>query len=166
MTAVLYLLAVVTVVLGFCQDALLAFLKGAPGAAQSLPIGHPGWLPVVACGLAVLAIGLAWVEFGRKGATQVGFIERLPEVARLFSNRWYLDHFYQYLLDRLVDRGISRLFAWNDKRVIDGAIDGLGLSTINLGALIARLHTGMIQHRLMVLFAVMAALILYFGWMG
>lgn len=166
MTVVLYVLAAVTVVLGFFQDGLLSFLEGAPGAAQSLPIGHPGWLPVAACSLAFAAIALAWVEFGRKGATQEGFVERMPVLARLFNNRWYLDHLYRYLLDRVVDRGISRLFAWNDKRVIDGTVDGLGLSTIRLGALIARMHTGIIQHRLMVVFAVMAALILYFGWMA
>ena len=77
-----------------------------------------------------------------------------------------MDHIYRWLLDNLVYRGISRLFTWNDRRVIDGAVDGLGLSTVGFGGLIARLHAGMIQSRLMVMFAVVALLLLYFGLSG
>ena len=87
-------------------------------------------------------------------------------MAALFGNRWYLDHLYRYLLDKVVYQGISRLFAWNDRRVIDGAVDGLGGSAIGLGALIARLHTGMIQYRLLIMFAAVALLICYFGLGG
>jgi NADH-quinone oxidoreductase subunit L len=166
MTAVLWILAGVTVVLGFSQAAILTFLTRALGAGQSLAGGHFAWLPVAACFLAVVAIALAWFEFGRKQARQVGFVERMPAVASLFRNRWYLDHLYRYLLDRWVYRGISRLFTANDQRVIDGAVDGLGVSVVGLGALVARLHTGMIQYKLMVMFVVMALLILIFGWGG
>lgn len=166
MAAVLWILAGGTMVIGYFQKPLLGFLKHALGADQSLPGGHHGWLPVAAGLLAGAAIVLAWIEFGRKGARQVGFVQRMPAVDRLFSNRWYLDHLYRYLLDKLVYQGISRLFTWNDKKVIDGAVDGLGLSAIGLGGLVARLHTGMIQYRLMIMFVVVALLALYFGFGG
>ncbi|MEJ2155129.1 MAG: NADH-quinone oxidoreductase subunit L [Desulfobacteraceae bacterium] len=166
MAVVLCILAAVTVALGFFEHPILEFLNGALGAGRSMPVGHHGWLPVVAGSLAVVAIGIAWLEFGRKQARQVGFVEKLPAVAALFGNRWYLDHLYRYLLDKWVYGGVSRLFAWNDRRVIDGAVDGTGQSVIGLGTLLARLHTGLIQYRLMVLFAVMALLILYFGLGG
>lgn len=166
MPTVLWVLAGVTLVLGFCQGPLLSFLQHTLGAEQSLPISHQYWLPVAACLLALAAIVLAWIEFGRKKARQVGFVERWPAIAALFGNRWYLDNLYRYLLDKWIYQGISRLFTWNDKRVIDGAVDGLGLSAIGLGAMIARLHTGMIQYRLLIIFAVMALLLLYFGFGG
>jgi NADH-quinone oxidoreductase subunit L len=166
MSVVLCVLALVTMVLGFFEEPLLEFLKGTLGAGKSLPIGHHAWLPPVAGALALVAIAIAWLEFGRKKARQVGFVEKLPALAALFGNRWYLDHLYRYLLDKWVYGGICRLFAWNDRRVIDGAVDGMGLSTIGLGSLLARLHTGLIQYRLMVLFAVMALFILYFGLGG
>ena len=166
MALVLWLLAGVTVALGFFQDPLLGFLKGALGAGRSLAIGHHGWLPVAACSLAVVGIAVAWFEFSRKKANQVGFVEKWPAVDSLFGNRWYLDHIYRYLLDKWVYGGISRLFAWNDQKVIDRVVDGMGLSTISLGSLLARLHTGLIQYRLMILFAVMAILILYLGFGG
>jgi NADH-quinone oxidoreductase subunit L len=162
MAVVLWVLTGVALVLGFFQAPLQAFL-GQMGGAGSVP-GHHGWLPVAAGLIAAAAIALAWVEFGRKNAPQIGWSERIPALADLFRQRWYLDRLYRYLLDTLVYRGVSRLFTANDRRVIDGALDGLGRSTTSLGRVLAWLHTGMIQYRLMVMFAAVIGLILFLGW--
>jgi NADH-quinone oxidoreductase subunit L len=164
MAVVLWVLTGVTLVLGLfqtpLQDFLLRFHEGAQSAV------HHVWLAVVACLIAAAAIFQAWCEFGRKGASQIGWVERIPALADLFGQRWYLDRMYRYLLDVLVYRGVSRLFTANDQRVIDGAVDGLGRSTISLGRVMAWLHTGLIQYRLMVMFAAAIVLILFIGWGG
>ena len=162
MAMVLWALTGVTLVLGFFQAPLQRFL-GQMGGVASVP-GHHGWLPVAAGLIAAAAIALAWYEFGRKNAPRVGWSERIPALAELFRQRWYLDRLYRCLLDRLVYGGVSRLFAANDRQVIDGAVDGLGRSTTGLGRVVAWLHTGMIQYRLMVMFAVVIGLILFLGW--
>jgi hypothetical protein len=128
---------------------------------------HHAWLPVA-----------AWHP-GRAGhrsrpgsnsvaenARQIGWVEQIPLLADLFGQRWYLDRFYRYLLDTLVYRGVSRLFTANDRRVIDGALDGLGRSTIGLGRVVDWVHSGMIQYRLMIMFAAVIGLILFIGWGG
>jgi NADH-quinone oxidoreductase subunit L len=166
MTGVLWILAGVTALLGFGETPVHNFLEKALGAHSSQAIAHHGWLPLAACLLAGVAIILAWMEFGRRGARQVGFVERFPALADFFGQRWYLDRLYRFLLDKVVYHGISTLFTWNDRQVIDGALDGLGGSTISLGGLVARLHAGLIQYRLMVMFAVVVALVLYFGLSG
>jgi NADH-quinone oxidoreductase subunit L len=166
MTVVLWILTGVTIVLGFGEGGIHHFLGTALGANRSQAIAHHGWLPLAAGLLAAVAIVLAWLEFGRRGASRVGFVERLPALADFFAQRWYLDRLYRFLLDKVVYQGISRLFTWNDRRVIDGALDGLGGSTIGFGGLVARLHAGLIQYRLMFMFAVVAALLLYFGLSG
>jgi NADH-quinone oxidoreductase subunit L len=166
MTVVLWILAGVTCVLGFGEGAIHGFQETALGARSSLAVGHHEWLPPEAGLLAAAAILLAWLEFGRRGASRVGFVERMPALADFFGQRWYLDRLYRFLLDTVVYQGIARLFTWNDRRVIDGALDGLGGATIGFGGLIARLHAGLIQYRLMVMFAVVAALLLYFGLSG
>ena len=156
----------VTVVLGFFQTPLdrFSWAAGAEGQGAAPPTTagcrwpHACWPRV--------AIGLAWFEFGRKGARQVGLVERIPLLADLFGQRWYIDHLYRYLLDKLVYRGVSRLFTANDRRVIDGALDGLGRSTVGLGRVVARVHSGMIQYRLMIMFAAVVLLILFIGWGG
>ncbi len=162
MAIVLWALTGVTLVLGFFQAPLQRFIAQM-GGAGSMP-GHHGWLPVAAGLTAAAAIALAWYEFGRKNAPQIGWSERIPLLADLFSKRWYLDRLYRFLLDTLVYRGVSRLFAANDRRVIDGALDGLGRSATGLSRLLAWLHTGMIQYRLMVMFAAVIGLILFLGW--
>ncbi len=166
MAAVLMTLTGVTVLLGVFQGPLQAFLARTGLVGITEATGHHAWLPVAAGLLAAAAILQAWFEFGRKGASQIGWVEHMPRLADLFAQRWYLDRFYRWLLDRVVYGGVSRLFTANDRRVIDGAVDGLGRSAIGLGRVVAWLHTGMIQYRLMVMFAVVVGLILFLGWGG
>ncbi|MGA6924356.1 MAG: proton-conducting transporter membrane subunit, partial [Desulfosarcina sp.] len=165
MVAVLICLAGVTLGLGFFQTPLHDFLFR-PHAPSDTTAAHHGWLPILAGLLAAAAIGQAWLEFGRRKAIQIGWVERIPVLAKLFGQRWYLDRFYRWFLDRFIYGVVSRLFTANDRRVIDGAVDGLGRSTTGLGRVVAWLHNGMIQYRLMVMFAAVILLILFIGWGG
>ena len=165
MVGVLVCLAAVTLVLGFGESGLHEFLARVLPMG-SVPHGHHGWLPVAALILATAAIVQAWWEFGRKKASQVGWVERIPRLAALFGERWYLDRFYRQFLDRFIYGTVSRLFTANDRRVIDGALDGLGLSTIRLGRIMESLHQTMIQYRLMVMIATVVGLVLFIGWGG
>ena len=157
----LIILAAVTVLLGFFQGSLEAFFKG----LKILPIaqgGHHAWLPFVALGSAALGVGLAWYEFGRREAEQVGFIEKIAPLNTLFSERWYLDRFYRRFLDVVIYGGISNLCTKNDNRIIDGGIDGLSRGTVEAGRFVSFLHLGMIQYRLLAIFVVIILLVLYF----
>jgi NADH-quinone oxidoreductase subunit L len=158
----LLVLAAITVMLGFLRNPLKDFLQAgimADGAAEGGPFA---WFHLAAPGLAVAGAVLAWVEFGRSGAKQIGFVERVPFLFRLFAERWYIDHFYRLLVNLVVDRGISYLCYQNDNKVIDGSIDELGEGTIEGGRIVAFLQSGMIQYRLLVIFAVMVLLSVYF----
>lgn len=158
MVGPLVVLAFVTLFLGFAQGSLESFLLGGEGRSQGHSGAVHGLVAALALALAGAGAGMAWWEFGRKGAARKGLVERIPVLYRLFSERWYLDHVYRFLMDRLVDRGISVLFLQNDNRVIDGTIDGLGKGTAEGGRLLALLQQAMIQYRLMAAFAVVALL--------
>jgi len=157
----LIILAAVTVVLGFCQGALESFFSGQAGipAAQA---GHHGWLPFAAIGSALGGVGLAWLEFGRAGADQVGFVEKIAPLNNLFAERWYIDRFYRRFLDIFIYGMVSKLFTSNDQKVIDGGIDGMGKATVETGRLVSLLHLGMVQYRLLTIFVVLVFLGLYF----
>ena len=158
----LIILAAVTLVLGFFQTPLENFLVGHHGGAEGHGGGHHAWLLYVAVGLALSGVGLAWLEFGRKGASQVGFVERLEPVKTLFAERWYIDHFYRLFLDYVIYGIFSNLFTRNDRQVIDGGIDGLCRATVGGGRMLSFLQSGMLQYNLMVMFAVLALVALYF----
>jgi NADH-quinone oxidoreductase subunit L len=156
----LIILSAVTLLLGFCEVPLEHFL--ARGLAAVEPAGGHTWVLFASLGLAAIALGLAWFEFGRRGADQVGFVERIPWLYDFFAERWYIDRFYRFALDRFVYRGIAALCAQNDQKVIDGSIDGLSRGTVNAGRRVAFLHTEMIQYRLLIIFVVMVLLGMFF----
>jgi NADH-quinone oxidoreductase subunit L len=156
----LVILAAVTIGLGFGEHSVAQFLLKPFGSA---PAAAPhGWLPYAAISLSAAAVFLAWIEFGRRGAAQVGFVEKIAPLHALFGNRWYMDRAYRWLLDHIVYRLFSRLCARSDQRVIDGAVDGLGRATAVAGARMSALHTGMLQFRLIVVFVSIALMAVYF----
>ena len=156
----LVILAAVSVVLGFGEHAVTQFLLKPFGSALAAP--HHAWLPYATLGLAAAALFTAWIEFGRRGAAQIGFVERMAPLYELFSNRWYIDRAYRWLLDHVVYLVFSRLCARNDQKVIDGAIDGLGQATAAAGGLMSILHTGMVQYRLILVFVSIVFMAIYF----
>jgi NADH-quinone oxidoreductase subunit L len=167
MNAVLWCLAGITIVLGFFQTPLQEFSGACRHRGRAaMPAHHMVGCPWPPACWPRWPFGQAWFEFGRKNAKQIGWVERIPLLADLFGQRWYLDRLYRYLLDTLVYRGLSRLFTANDRQVIDGTVDGLGRSTIGLGRVVAWLHTGMIQYRLMIMFAAVDRFDSFIGWGG
>jgi NADH-quinone oxidoreductase subunit L len=157
----LIMLAAITVILGFYQGALETFFKGQQGIPAT-HVGHHAWLPFVAIGSALGGLVLAWLEFGRQGADQVGFVEKIAPLNNLFAERWYIDRFYRRFMDIFIYGVASNLLAWNDKKVIDGGLDGLGKGTVATGRFVSFLHLGMVQYRLLTIFVVLVFLGIYF----
>ena len=153
----LLLLAAVTILLGFFQISVHAFLIEIPGHG---PEHGPVWLLPATLGLAITAVVLAWIEFGRKNARQVGFVEKISPLHQLFSQRWYLDHIYRWAVDNILDRGIAALCQKNDDRVVDGSVHALGNGIVAGARSIAAWHQALVQRKLMVLFAVIFGLTL------
>ena len=157
----LILLAAITAVLGFFEGSLEDFFK----AQQFIPTtggGHHFWLSYAALGTAGAGVVLAWIEYGRRGANRIGFVERIAPLNNLFAERWYIDRFYRRFLDVFIYGVVSRGFANNDNKVIDGGIDGLSRRTVAAGRFTSVLHLGMIQYRLLTIFVVIVLLALYF----
>ena len=157
----LIILATVTVLLGFFQGALDSFFKGLT-SIPALSAGHHAWLPFVAIGSALFGVVLAWLEFGRKGAAQIGFVEKIAPLKNLFAERWYIDRFYRRFMDIFIYGVVSNVFTRNDQKVIDGGIDGLSRGTVETGRLVSFLHLGMVQYRLLAIFVVLVLLGIYF----
>jgi NADH-quinone oxidoreductase subunit L len=154
----LLILAGFALVLGFFGDGILNFLHwGRPPE-----FFHHVWLAPVSLILVACGIGLAWLEFGRKKAAQAGFLSRLPAVEALFANRWYMDAFYRCMLDYVVYGVFSRLFTLNDRRVVDGGVDGVCRGTVGGGWLLSFLQSGLLQYNLFTMVLIIALVGLYF----
>jgi NADH-quinone oxidoreductase subunit L len=161
MTAPLIVLAAATVLLGFFAGPLESFIGDGSAAAEA-EAQASGWILIASLLLSAAGILTAWLEFGRRGAAQAGWAERIPALRSLFAQRWYLDHFYRFLLDYGLYRGLTRLCARNEEEVIDRGIHALSRGTVEAGGIMSLLHTGMIQYRLLTIFAVLVFLAIFF----
>ena len=162
MVGPLIVLATVTLLLGWAHGSLDHFLStGVRGLQTPLP-AHQPWLPYAAVGLALAGVLLAWVEFGRRGASRIGFVERVDPVAHFFAQRWYIDRFYRWFLDRIIYAVFSTFCDQGDRRVIDGGLDAMAQGTVASSRRLSALHLIMVQYKMMVIFAVMVLLSLYF----
>jgi NADH-quinone oxidoreductase subunit L len=85
----------------------------------------------------------------------------MPALQALFANRWYLDRLYRRLLDDGIYRGLSRLCAKIDQKVIDAGLDELAGGTVALGRMIHGLHAGMIQYKLLTISIALGLLGIY-----
>jgi len=155
----LVILACVTLVLGFLETPLHDFLLGSTAIHQTE--GRP-WLPYLSVALAASGVGLAWLEFGRRAAPQLGFVERVPFVRDLFAQRWYLDHLYRRFVDIIIDRGLARGGAKIEDRVINEGIDGFSHFTMDSSHLLSLLQSGKLRYNLIVMFGALALVALYF----
>jgi NADH-quinone oxidoreductase subunit L len=157
----LIILAAVTALLGLYEAPLDYFIAGRSKMGAHNPALH-SWLPFAALAIAAAGVGLAWLEFGRREADRIGFVERIPVLNTFFAERWYIDHFYRLCLKYIVYKGFASFCKQNDDRIIDGGVDGLGKGTVEAGRILSRLHLGMVQYRLLVIFVVLVLLALYF----
>ena len=158
MYAVLVILAVITLVAGFFAQGFQDFISIHSPHAKD---GHTAFLAHIASPvLAVAGIFAAWVQFGRSASDQVGFAEKIGPMGRLFASRWYLDHVYAWITDRVLDRGIAEGARRTENRVIEGALAMITGWVVICGRMAAGWHRAMIQPKLMVAFAVILGLTL------
>ena len=158
----LIVLASITLVLGFFETPVAEYLSSGLAQNGHWSAGHHAWLAPVSLCLAGVGLALAWFEFGRKSSNQIGFVEKFPPLYELFSNRWYIDHFYRRFLDTVIYGVFMRGCAGTDEKIIDAGIDSMCDGTVKTGGISSLLHGSMIQYRLMVVFAAMAFLGIYF----
>lgn len=154
MAAPVLVLSALTLVLGWLGAWFASRLS--PGAEEHGALAF-GTGPLAALGLAAAGIGLAWLEYGRRGASRIGFVERMPALRDFFANNWYLDRLYAATIVRAAG-ALSRAARWNDQAVLDGAGDGFAAATVSGGRVLARLQSGYVQMYVSVFVAVMAAL--------
>jgi NADH-quinone oxidoreductase subunit L len=156
MAVPLLVLAAIVLFLGFFKTTLADFLAGPP-----VPSGR-GWIFYASMAFVLCGLGLAWFEFGRKGAGQVGAFEKVRPLRLLFANRWYLDHFYRLLLRVVVYKTFAYLAIRNDRQVIDSGLDAFCGTTVESGRMLSRLQSGLVRNNFLLAFVALALLGLWF----
>ena len=162
MTAPILVLTVFAATLGLFGGPLATFFLG-PKGADAAHLDIMGAAPAMA--LVAAGVLLAWFEFGRANARQLGFVRRFPALWRLFRNRWHIDDVYRTAIIEPVI-GFARACFHLEKEGIDRSMDKLAEGTREIGDATASTQTGRVQAYVMCAVLLIATLVLYIGLGG
>ncbi len=60
-----------------------------------------------------------------------------------------MDHFWRWFLNAIIYGIFSRLFTYNDRRVVDGGVDAVAFSTVGSGRYLSHFQTALLQVNLL-----------------
>lgn len=151
----LALLATIGGVLGWSFDRWFrpAVGPGAPAAGA-----EEGALVAAGLGVAVLGVALAWLAYTR-GAGGA----RFPAVETVLARQFYVEDLYNLAVVEPL-RAMSRWAAQVDRRLIDGAVVGVGRLVGAGGGLLRRAQTGYLRHYAAFVLAGALLLLVYWVW--
>ena len=147
MTVPLLLLAIPAIGVGFLAFGVGDAYKGFAGFIDGHSKFHLNvWLTIVSLILAGAGIGVGWAAYIRGSLSTQRVIDRFPTVHRVLAARYYVDEFYQWVIDRIV-LVFGRFIAAFDRVVVnDTAVDGTGDSVKISGFRMKFVQTGRIYN--------------------
>lgn len=145
------LLGVASCLAGFMlEEPLVSFLSSDKHSAHHTYDLLSGllasWPGILGIGFGILYYRLLGYERLSSIGTSLGLLSRVP--SRLF----YVDELYHLLIVRPFDRFSHVSSAIVDKYVIDGIVEGLGISVLSCGELVRSMYSGVIGHYLVQMF--------------
>ncbi len=165
MTLPLMILAVLSVVVGWLNwpgvDAYSKFVSYGEahleGASNIWQLLAQSWLSIV---MAVAGILLSAMFYYWKVLSAEKMAETFKPVYLLLKNKYYVDEFYTWLVDKGLF-GLSSILKWFDDEVVDdGMVDGTGWVARKMGGLFSLTQTGYVQNYALVVFGAVAVIFL------
>ena len=95
----------------------------------------------ITVGLIALVIWFAYGRFVKK-TTLDAEADELPFFQRLLANKWYVDELYAALFEKPYGWLSKQLDAIMERRIVDGAVNLVGSSTMRFGKLVRRAQSG------------------------
>ena len=130
------------------------------GLSEVPSLGIGDYLPAVLVALG--GVGLAWAEYGRKGAGQTGFVARFPSLQALMLDRWKIDALYRKSAVALA-LAIARASLYAENTVLDRFGDLIGARALQSGESTAKVQSGRVQVYIGLAMVIVAAMVLYVG---
>lgn len=140
MTYPLMFLALITIVGGF-----IPFGKFVTADRTPYEI-HLDWrIATISVVVAVVAILLARMLYKKENKRPAETATKMRGVYNASYNKFYIDEVYMFITKKIIFNSISRPFAWFDRHVVDGAINGLAAVTAWTSEKTKRFQSGSLQ---------------------
>lgn len=140
MTFPLIFLAAVTLVSGF-----IPFGKFVTADRVEYII-HLDWtVATISISVAIIAILLATALYRKPSNIPSKIVSKTKGLYKAAYHRFYIDEIYLFITKSVIFKGISQPFAWFDRHIIDGAINGLAWITNWTSLKIRGFQSGQVQ---------------------
>jgi NADH-quinone oxidoreductase subunit L len=113
----------------------------------------------------LLGIGLAWSMYVAGVPGPAKMAGSFSGLHTLLKRRYYIDEFYDWVVDSVVMK-LSSGLAWFDRNAVDGAVNGIGFLARRTGDGLRRLQTGQVQHYAAAVFGGAVLLVILARLMG
>lgn len=144
--------------LGGAVDRWLEPVVG-PGAPRVAPSGATeGALVAAGVAVALAGIALAWLAYARPRVPL-----EIPRLGAVLSHQFFVEQAYATVVVEPA-RALARWAAEVDRRVIDGAVVGLGRLLWSGGAVLRRAQTGYLRHYAALLLVGALLILAYWVW--
>ncbi len=140
MTYPLMILAFITLVAGF-----IPFGKFLTADRVPYSIHLDMKIAVISVVVALVGILLARALYRKTSKTPAAIVEKAPGLYKASWNKFYIDEVYMFITKTLIFKGISRPFAWFDRNVVDGALNGMAWLTGRTSEATKGFQSGSIQ---------------------
>jgi NADH-quinone oxidoreductase subunit L len=101
-------------------------------------------LIVISVGVALIAIGLAYLIWGSGRIDWQAFPQRQPELAAWLANAFYVNQLFAWLV-RVPGRAFARVVDTIDERVVDGLVNETGGSVTAASRVAPKIQTGLVR---------------------
>ncbi|WP_257348117.1 NADH-quinone oxidoreductase subunit L [Pseudalkalibacillus decolorationis] len=166
MTFPMIVLGILALIGGLINTPFATYLSDFLAQNEALEIHHHEtrwWIPVVATGVSLLGILMAWLVYVKKKVTR--FSESAPDLHYILLNKYFIDETYDYSFVKGT-RALSYFWYYIDRFVVEGLV-GLVTGIVGWFSKIgSRFQNGQVQLYSSVAFAGMAILLLVVAWIG
>ncbi|MGM7703053.1 NADH-quinone oxidoreductase subunit L [Pseudalkalibacillus sp. Hm43] len=159
-------LGILAIVAGYINTPMATVLGDYLAQNQYLDIHHHEthwWIPVVATGVSLLGIFMAWLVYAKKKVARLS--ESAPDFHYILLNKYFIDETYDYSFVKGT-RGFSYLWYYVDRFVVEGLVQLVASVVSWFSKIGSKVHNGQVQIYGSVAFAGMAILLLIVAWLG
>lgn len=124
---------------------------------------HIDWMfSLVPLSLSVIGIVFAAYLYQKPSERATAWVHFFGGIYRAASNKFYIDEIYRWITQQILFPLIGKPFAWFDKHIIDGTVNGVGTFVGSIYYFIRGMQSGKLQDYLLYFLAGVAGLMIYF----
>ncbi len=108
--------------------------------------GHLNYtMAAIAVTVGLIGIIIAWLFYKNPTNYPAKISAASGKLYKWAFNKFYFDEVYIFITHNIIFKRISAPFAWFDKKVVDGTMEGIGNKTVSLSKAIKGVQSGKVQ---------------------